>query len=160
MESLIKLAREIIFLLLLFTFLELLLPLGQIRNFTRAMIGLLLIMAMLTSLMELLHANWNLAVFLPESQSKTVAVSQGSLLENARSEAEKTLEAQVKALLNLNGGKVKDVEVKLGEGQVEGVTVYLKKPLEEGEEMRFAEVLKAFFGIEKNINFKALEVGQ
>ncbi|GAV25667.1 stage III sporulation protein AF [Carboxydothermus islandicus] len=160
MEGLIKLAREIIFLLLLFTFLELLLPLGQIRNFTRAIIGLLLIMAMLTSLMELLHVNWNLAVFLPESQSKTVTVSQGSLLEKARSEAEKSLEAQIKALLNLNGGKVEEVEVKLGEGRVKEVTVYVKKPLEEGEKARFAEVLKAFFGIEKNINFKRVEVGQ
>ncbi|GAV22374.1 stage III sporulation protein AF [Carboxydothermus pertinax] len=158
METVLKLVREIIFLLLLFTFLELLLPLGQIKNFTRAVIGLLILLAIINPLFEVLNTNWELKVFLPQEEAVPV-IRPGELYQRAKDEAEKGLEAQIKALLNLSSGKVEKVQVKFGDNRVEKVTVLIKGPFNAGEKERYREVLKAFFGIE-NIDFRVTGVGQ
>jgi len=158
MDTLVKLVRQIIFLLLMFTFLELLLPLGQIKNFTRVVIGLLIILAILTPIGEMLSSNWNMDVFLPEEKA-VFSVSQKGVLDKAKEETAKGIETQIKALLNLNGEKVDKVKVVLGENQIEGVTVVVKKPLTEEDKQRYREVIKAFFGVAEKVNFQVLEVG-
>ena len=158
MEAIIKLVRQIIFLLIMFTFLELLLPLGQIKNFTRTVIGLLILLAILTPLVELFGANWNMEVFLPEEKG-AFAVSGSSIMATAKAEAAKGLETQIKALLNLNGEKVDRVKVELGENKIDRVVLVLKKPLAEDEKKRFCDLLNAFFGVLEKVEFQVGEVG-
>lgn len=108
MEVLTELVRNVIVIVLLTTFLDLLLPSSNMQRFVKVIMGLFILVSVLTPVLSLLSREQDFAVFnwshdnpgqryttVLQDSSRLTAVNQELFLQNYRARVEKQMEALV-----------------------------------------------------------------
>jgi len=152
METIAQLVRDIAALVLLFAFLELLLPEGRLARFIRLALSLLLVASIMSPLMAL--SGKEAADLLPEFDTEETAGGEdyaasgrriaAGLTDNAESQYAETLARQIAALAKLQPGVAQAaarVETEEGGGLI-AVELYLTA--EEGAGAELAEQVGDF----------------
>ncbi|ADL13252.1 stage III sporulation protein AF [Acetohalobium arabaticum] len=133
--------RNIVVILLLTSFIELLLPESELEKYTRVVLGLFIVIAILNPILNLFNNNYNfqqitdLLTVEEESQmNKSEIMEQGKELRNisqqkARSDYKRQLSKQIAALLSFNNELPKSsVKVKLRpDNKIEKIIIKLQQ---------------------------------
>lgn len=119
MEVLTELVRNVIVIILLTTFLDLLLPSSNMQRFVKVIMGLFILVSILTPVLSIFTRGQDFAVFnwyqdgqqegyatVLQDSNRLTAVNQELFLQNYAIRVEKQMEALVKLVKGVSGAKV------------------------------------------------------
>ncbi|MGI6589000.1 MAG: stage III sporulation protein AF [Peptococcia bacterium] len=156
MTVLTELVRNIMLIILLTSFLEMIMPSSSMQRFVKVVMGLFILVAILNPILNVINQQQNLEAFIWQQEDRSQAqfnsvLEQGERLQKVNQDLlwesyQQNLEHQMKSLVKLIGGvKEADVQIKLkqirdSEELIKEVTVTINKKEKEGE--RSGELIK------------------